>query len=288
MIRKSLILLSPFVIVLAGLLCCGQTKTSSIDPVNTKNTIKNLKTFKDDFDSGLKDFWMTNEFTDSTRYSIVRDPLNPENKVLKIQLKLTDRIANGWRSEIKIKTAIDSMGYKNKLSFKFLLPESFYAKEEKKGRIVIQQWHNRPYPGLDWRSTIKVRPPQALYFEHDEKGNWILILQTGLFVGNIDEVRLGKIDSISPNVWHKFELESFWSLYSDGYFTASLDDNCFIYDGVENCKLDGRNMYHTNPSYMKMGLYRSGSQTNDREIFFDDFEMTTGRIHYFPLEHDEN
>lgn len=200
MIRKSLILLSAFVIILAGFLCCGQTSMHSIDSSKPRNTIKNLKIFSDDFEGALKDFWMTNEFTDTTRYGIVRDPLDPENKVLKIQLKLTDRIANGWRSEIKIKTALDSMGYKNKLSFKFLLPESFYAKEKKSGRIVIQQWHNRPYPGLDWRSTIKVRPPQALYFEHDENGDWRLILQTGLFVGNIDEVRLGKIDSISPNV----------------------------------------------------------------------------------------
>jgi hypothetical protein len=59
------------------------------------------------------------------------------------------------------------MGYKNKLSIKFLLPESFYAKEEKSGRTVIQQWHNQAYPGLDRKSTIKVKPPQALYFEHD-------------------------------------------------------------------------------------------------------------------------
>ncbi len=66
------------------------------------------------------------------------------------------------------------------------------------------------------------------------------------------------------------------------------NDNCFVYDEIENCKLNGRNMYHTNPSYLKMGLYRSGSQTNDREIYFDDFNMSTGRVHYFPLEEGEN
>ena len=238
--------------------------------------------FKDNFENGLKQFWKTNEFVDTSRYGIVNDPLNPNNSVLRINLNLEDTIANGLRSEIKIKKSIDSFGYKNTLSFRFMLPESFYAKENNNGRVVLQQWHNRPYPGFDWRSTPKVRPPEALYFDYTKEGDWTLVLQTGLFVENMDEVKYGKIDTIPPNIWHTFKLESFWSLYSDGYFKASINDQCFEYDNKEQCLIQGKNMYHTNPSYFKMGLYRSGGQQNNRSIFFDDFKMTAIRDKYFP------
>ena len=282
MIQKKILLYSFLALTSIGLLSCNQAKEQPVDSNSSNDSIVNLHVFEDDFENKLQKFWNTNEFADTTRYSIVQDPLNPENKVLRIALELEDRVAKGYRSEIKVKTSLDSFGYKNKLSFKFLLPDSFYAKEEKNGRIVIQQWHNRPYPGLDWRTSIKVRPPEALYFEHTEDGDWSLILQSGLFVGKIDEVRLGKVDTIPPNVWHKFDLESYWSLYPDGYFKASFNDECFVYEEGEQCKIDGKNMYHTNPSYFKMGLYRSGSQTNNRIIYFDDFNMSTGRVHYFP------
>lgn len=65
-------------IKLAGVLCFGQTSAHSIDSAKLRNTIKNLKIFNDDFEGALKDFWMTNEYTGTTRYSIVRDPLDPE------------------------------------------------------------------------------------------------------------------------------------------------------------------------------------------------------------------
>lgn len=202
--------------------------------------------------------------------------------MLRIDLKVGDIMAGAGRSEIKIKKKIDSFGYKNSLSFKFLIPESFYAKEKKFGRIVIQQWHNRTYPGFYWDTDKnKAGPPEGLYFEHNEKDEWRLVFKTRIKVGDINEVPLGEFKSIQPNVWHEFKLTTFWSLYNDGYFIASIDDKCFEYKGSPKCKIEGRNMYHVNPSYFKMGLYWSGSQVNDRHIYFDDFKMTTGRVDYF-------
>lgn len=287
MIRGTLFLPIILAFLLIGFLNCSQAKKPSAPSIKTKESLAKARVFNDDFEKDLQDFWNTNEFVDSSRYGIVQDPLSPNNKVLRIVLKPKDRIAKGPRSEIKVKKSIDSFGYRNNVSFKFMLPESFYAKEEKKGGIAIQQWHNRPYPGFDWKTSPKVRPPEALYFKHNEKGEWTLFLQTGLSVGNIHELRLGKIDSVSPNTWHTFNLESFWSMYSDGYFKASLDNQCFVYEEGEQCKVNGRNVYHTSPSYFKMGLYSSGSQENDRVIYFDDFEMTAQRIHYFPRKPDE-
>lgn len=247
--------------------------------------VKGVTFYNDDFDGdALKDFWRTNQFTDPSRWGLVEDPLDPDNKVLRIDLKLDDYIAGGWRSEMKVMPK-DSFGYKNNLSFKFFLPDSFYADEVSNGYVVIQQWHDDPYPGFTWKTNKnKAGPPFGLYLEHKKGGDWNLVLKTGLKTGNINEVRLGRIDTVATGQWHEFNLETYWSLYEDGYFKGTLNGNCFSYDDNQEgevCTILGRNMYHIRPNYFKMGLYRTKSMVNDRHIYFDDFKMSTGRIGYF-------
>lgn len=273
-----------FLILSCGLLSCMSKEEKDQKLTITQDVRSDERVYEDDFSGELKDFWQDNQFTDPSRYSMVEDPLDSENKVLRIDLKLEDRIAGGWRSEMKVKPQ-DSFGYKNDFSFKFYLPESFYAKEEKLGIIVIQQWHDDPYPGFTWKTNKnKAGPPEGLMFEHKENGDWSLVLKTGLRTGDMIETRLGVIDTVAPGQWHEFKLETYWSLYEDGYFRGSLNGQCFTYkdqDDEEVCQIDGKNMYHIRPNYYKMGLYRSGSQVNDRYIYFDDFKMTTRRIGYF-------
>lgn len=269
----------------ATLLSCNSNEDKTIKFQEATPALSSLQVFEDDFENAqLADFWVTNQFSDPSRYALVDDPLNPDNKVLRIDLKIEDRVAGGWRSEMKVKPN-DSFGYKNQFSFKFFLPDNFYAKENEKGIIVIQQWHDDPYPGFTWKTNKnKAGPPQGLLFQHDENNDWSLVLKTGLRSGNMIETRMGTIDTVATGMWHEFELETFWSLYEDGYFKGRLNGQCFTYndnDKGENCVIPGKNMYHIKPNYYKMGLYRSGSQLNDRHIYFDDFKMTTGRIGYF-------
>ena len=272
-----------YTLIITFICCFLSCKNNSKEHNNIEGTAKSLykRTYNDDFENGIQSFWKAHQFVSKDRYGIVEDPLNPDNKVMRIDLKKGDRIAGGYRGELVIKSN-DSFGYKNKLSFKFLLPKSFYKKEDKKGIIVIQQWHDEPYPGFTWATNKnKLGPPQGLYFEHSENGEWTLVFKSGLKAGKIYEVKLGRYFDLKPDVWHSFSLETFWSLYNkDGYFMAKVNGNCFTYDKEEKCKLYQRNMYHTIPNYYKMGLYQSGSQEHDRHIFYDDFKMTTKRTHY--------
>lgn len=106
--------------------------------------------FYDDFENGLQKFWEA-EVTDSNRYQIVSDPLNPENKVLKINLLLDDYTNGGRRSELKI-VKMPELDYLSRYSFRFLVPDDFFRTDEDPGIILIHQWHDQADPGFNWRT----------------------------------------------------------------------------------------------------------------------------------------
>ena len=87
---------------------------------------------------------------------------------------------------------------------------------------------------------------------------------------------------LEPNKWYTLKTEIFWSIYENGYVKASIDDTCFELEGVSQCKVSATNMYHKIPNYYKMGLYWSKGHTHKRHIYYDDFDMVTRRIGYFP------
>ena len=241
------------------------------------------RVYADDFEDGIQPFWRVNQLVDPSRLLIVKDPLNEDNKVAKVSIKRGDRIAGGYRNEIIIDSK-DSLGYLNKFSYKFMFPKSFFEKEDKRGIIVLTQWHDEPYPGFTWTTKkIKVKPPMAMYVEHTPNGRFEMVLHSGVRMGNVDELKLVRWkESLEPDVWYTFSCEIFWSIYEDGYVKASINDKCFEYQGKEQCTYQATNMYHKIPNYYKMGLYWSGTEEHDRHIYYDDFKMTTQQIGYFP------
>ncbi len=274
-----------YVILLLTLvvLSCNKNEKKTIEEDKIPTTEGDFKReFQDNFEDSLQPFWFDHQFTDPSRLSLVKDPLD-KNKVLRIDLKVEDYIAGGYRSELVVRSK-DSFGYINNLSVKFLFPKSFFKKEKKNGIIVIQQWHDEPYPGFSWKTNKnKIHPPQGLYVKHDTLGNFNLVFKSGLKGGKMYEIVLAEYEeNLKPNIWYTFSLETFWSLYSkDGYFKPRINGKCFKKKNQDLCKIYGRNMYHTIPNYYKMGIYRSGTQENDRFMFFDDFNMVTKRISYF-------
>ena len=125
--------------ILMIFVACGEKK--KID--QPTSSAKYQKVYKDDFTDTIQSFWRTNQITHPDRLQIVTDPLNPDNDVMKISLEKGDRIAKGYRNEIVVNPK-DSFGYLNKYSYRFMFPESFFQKEEKKGIIVLNKWHDEP------------------------------------------------------------------------------------------------------------------------------------------------
>ncbi|QIE59916.1 hypothetical protein G5B37_10170 [Rasiella rasia] len=256
------------------------------DKSETELTVEKEKftrVYNDDFTDTIQPFWRTNQITHPDRLQIVTDPLNADNDVMKISLEKGDRIAKGYRNEIVVNPK-DSFGYLNKYSYRFMFPESFFQKEEKKGIIVLNQWHDEPYPGFTWATKkIKARPPFAMYVEHTPEGEFYMILHSGIRMGNVDEMKISRWPGkLEPNKWYTFEADIFWSIYEDGYVKPKINDLCFEFDGVSQCTFQATNMYHKIPNYFKWGLYWSGTQENNRYIYYDDFKMNTERIGYFP------
>lgn len=260
---------------------CTETKEKS-KPTSSENY---KRVYKDSFEGDtIQPFWKTNQIVAPSRLQIVKDPSNAKNKVLKISIETGDSVAKGFRNEIVIHSK-DSFGYFNKYSYRFMFPKSFFQKEKKKGIIVLNQWHDEPYPGFSWKNkAIKVKAPFAMYIEHDTSAtDYKLVMHSGVRMGSVDEMTVARWkENLQPDVWYNFECEIFWSLYEDGYVKTSLNDVCFEIEGNEMCKFPATNMYHKLPNYFKMGLYWSPTHTQNRHIFYDDFKMTTERIGYYP------
>ncbi|RDK88508.1 heparin lyase I family protein [Marinirhabdus gelatinilytica] len=239
--------------------------------------------YNDKFQDSFNSFWYTHQVASPDRLQFVKDPSDDSNDLLKVSLTKTDTVAKGFRSEIIIKPK-DSFGYLNKHSFKFKFPKSFFEKEEKKGVILLNQWHNVPYPGYNYRNQIvKVRVPFAMMVEHTPNGDFYMKLHYGLNVGTLNEMEYAIWPGeLKPDVWYTFENEIFWSLYEDGYSKPKIDGICFESGDEEVCSFEGANMYHILPHDYKMGLYWSPGHVHDRHIYYDDFKMTTERVGYFP------
>ena len=241
--------------------------------------------YNDKWQDSFQPFWYTHQVAHPDRLKFVEDPDNQNNDLLRVSLQKFDTIAKGYRSEIIIKPK-DSFGYLNKHSFRFKFPKSFFEKEEKKGVILLNQWHNVPYPGYNYTNQIvKVRVPFAMMVEHTPDGQFYMKLHYGLRVGLLNEMVFAIWPGeLKPDVWYTFENEIFWSMYSDGYSKPKINGTCFKIAEKETCTFEGANMYHTLPHDFKMGLYWSPGHTNNRYIFYDDFKMETQRISYFPPE----
>ncbi len=258
---------------------CNQNTKEEIQ-INKENY---KRVYDDPIEDSLQPFWYTNQIADPKRLEIVEDPDSSENDLFKVFLEPGDKVAKGNRSEIVIKPQ-DSFGYRNNYSFKFKFTKSFFKKQNTHGYILLNQWHNVPYPGYNYRNqVVKVRVPFALMVEHHPDGSFKMVMHYGLRVNTLDEMVWAVWPGeLKPDVWYTFENEIFWSLYSDGYSKPKLNNILFEVEGIETSTFVGANMYHVLPHDYKMGLYWNGKQKNNIHIFYDDFKMTTERIAYFP------
>ena len=278
MLAQYKLTISIFLCTLVFFLSCKEQK-----PSQGKRKKVSEKIFDDPIQDSLKDFWYTHQVASPDRLKIVNDPDNSNNDLLKVSLQVGDKVAGGSRSEIFIKPK-DSFGYRNNYSFRFKFPKSFFENEEKEGVILLNQWHNVPYPGYNYTNQIvKVRVPFAMMVKHTTDGEFYMLLHYGLKVGILNEMVFAKWPgNLKPDVWYTFENEIFWSLYDDGYAIPKIDGTCFQVEDKDVCTLKGANMYHVRPHDYKMGLYWSAGHMHDRYIYYDEFYMNTQRTSYFP------
>ena len=229
----------------------------------------------DNFENSLEDFWLK-ELVDEERATLTIDPLDKSNKVLKVDLKLDDYVSGGKRSELLFFLK-EADGYKSYYTFRFMLPESFFQSDEKKGSFIIHQWHDAPAPGHSWKTyNIKTKPPVHLLVEHTNSSDYYLKFNTGLESGTMKEIKsVTWKEKLVPNKWYTFSCEILWGLYDkEAYCIPKIDNEFFInFETKEEVqKITARNMYNTIPNYFKFGLYRSGIEEFNRTLYFDDFE----------------
>ena len=226
----------------------------------------------------VRSFWKM-ELSDIDRHRIVNDPMDPNNKVLNVELRLED-YASGLRSELVIFTK-DSIGYKTNYSFRFMFPESFFREGEDPGWYIIHQWHDLPDPGFNWNTQHKsTQPPIHLSVERDSENQYFLVFSNGLQTGGMDEiVKVKWEETLEPNRWYTFSCEVLWGVYNNRSYSIPKIDGRYMVNGhlpadsdIESHKIYRRNMYNSLPNYFKIGLYRSGTEKYIREIYFDDFK----------------
>ncbi len=269
--KNKLLQISSFVLLIFIFSC--KEKIHKLDDFKLK--------FKDNFESSLKEFWYK-EIADSTRIKIVSDPLNKKNNVLKITLSPGNvvskgKYSKGFRSEI-VAIPKDSINSITKYSFKFMVDESFFKKDELQGWITIHQWHDYPPIGHTWGYAF-TNPPYNLYIQHNPNGDYYLEFSGGIRVNKIDKRSiLTYYKKLKPNHWYTFKNEIKWHVYDNkSYCKPKLDGKPFsIKKNVKIYKT--RNMYNPKPNSYKMGLYWSNAETRERTIYFDDFKLESKNL----------
>lgn len=265
-------------VAVALLISCSKNETQEM--IIKEKTVEPRKSvFEDDFENGLKDFWVL-ELTDSSRYELVPDPLNSQNKVLRMELLNEDYVSGGKRSELLIWTK-DSLGYVANYSFRFMLPESFFIRDQNSEMIIIHQWHDSPDPGFNWRTQNKfTQPPVYLFIDKTENDIYNLVFKNGLSTGEMDEtISLVWKEELVPNKWYTFSCEVHWHIYSNkAYSIPKLNDEYFYtkqVKGETENKVYRRNMYNSLANYPKIGVYRFGNLERNYFMYFDDFKLET-------------
>lgn len=224
--------------------------------------------FSDNFDY-LNLIWITNEVTSSSRYEIVKDPINNQNSVLKFYLLPEDKIHGGRRSEFILPTR-DGQGLKVNYSFEILFSEEFLVKNKERDFVMLHQWHDNPPQGVKWKDyQVKTEPPVSLIIEINPDGKYYLAYVYGLWEkDNQKKQTIFRFDKpVQPNLWYKFENTILWSLDEKGYSVPLINDKYL----VKKQKVMGANMYNEMPNYYKMGLYGNGQNTDTIFAYFDDF-----------------
>ena len=119
-----------FLIAAAYLLflsACNQDKRPEMDLRYEPGSQNPVLIIKDNFQDGFNGIWKFQRVTDD-HISIHEDPQDSGNKVMSGQLAPKDYNRGGNRSELVINSH-DSLGYRSKYTFKFMLPESFFKNE---------------------------------------------------------------------------------------------------------------------------------------------------------------
>lgn len=90
---------------------------------------KTVQTFEENYNK-LQPFWHTEEIVDGSRYTIVKDPINPKNKSLLLSLYPEDFIGGSKRNEFRITTK-DTIGLTVEYTFTFYSQNLFSLKKER-------------------------------------------------------------------------------------------------------------------------------------------------------------
>ena len=222
--------------------------------------------------------WITVQLEDSTRHRIITDPLNPENRCLKLSQHPKDFFAGAKRSEYVFRPDARS-GRVVRYSFKFMFPEEFFKTRKEKDWVIIQQWHDEPPTGTVWAEYQEnTKPPMALLIGLKTDGAPTIEFKYGLKSNSYDQdLTVMYPERLRAGEWYTFANEILWSdLEGVGYAKPKLNDVYFVQNDVnsEN-KVTGQNMYNSVANYYKMGLYGNKKSQDTIYFFLDEFKYET-------------
>lgn len=242
--------------------------------VSSCNEAKVLQELSDDF-STHNPIWKTKQISDSSRFLLVKDPIDYNNSCVQFALFPNDINAGRKRNEYVLKTK-DSINNLVNYSFKFLLPDSFFKEREKEDWIMIHQWHDDPPKGVKWKDyKDKTQPPVSLYIKVTPNNPPLLKYTYGLHSKYIEEKEFYTYKrNLRPNTWYHFSNTVKWSLDSlVGFSSPKVNDEYLAsINGKLSKEIRGRNMFNTMPNYYKMGIYGNKEMNDSIYILFDDFE----------------
>jgi hypothetical protein len=253
----------PIVLLCAALAAssCGEVPLHPLDP--------GFETFACDFETGnIHDYrWSDYSLAHDDSFQIVTapEPVHSGTSAGRFIVRKGDQPTTGTRAELGLS---DLYGHNTEVCYGW----SFYidpASEEVDKWQLLGQWHDAPDPLLneDWSGYIPMSPPLSVLYQN---GRLSLVLRSTELWG--DGKKIGSV-AVNKGEWIDLTFRIRWSVYDDGFVSATVNGTPITGSAGNGWKAKGRNLRNKAGNFLRIGVYRDDSISTPLTVFYDDIRV---------------
>lgn len=236
--------------------------------------------FHDGFESGQIDTGWTEIIKSRNAapnaYQFVTNPVREGSWALKMMVESDDYVTPGDRTlkkeRLELKRSVPTEGIEGSelwYSWSVYIPEgyNYVTNPEKRHNLhIIAQWHDQPPAG---GAPLLNTPPISLNYIADDKGN------TGIrIVYGPEGVKKQKLETpIKLGEWVDWTFHIKWSLGNAGFAEVWKNGEKLVWEEGKD-KVVGRNMFNSEPHFLKIGIYRGHGLQGTTTVYYDDVTIS--------------
>lgn len=246
----------------------SNTELKSNYKADTNQEPRDVATFYDGFETGYidKNEWRIEANQEGFKsIQVVKNPLDEDQKVVKVTLRAGDIVNSGTRAELS-RDNHDPYMSEVYYSWRFMFDADY---QESESWQVIGQWHDQPdwKSGETWKKWSGHGKSPPLKIEYNDGFLWIVATHR-----NEEKYPYYK-KKIKFGEWIHLVFHFKWSLDENGFVEAWLNGENFTPFNGKDHKMYTPTLSNKAGNYLKIGLYRDAISSTTGVVYFDDVKI---------------